>query len=481
MFRKLFNSNASDSRITPPVPAPPPPPPPKGELITGFNALSLSSPSPTKSDEHFVGGFRQGRMPETNDQWTYVRYLDNPNSPPQRVSPERRHPGFPTPERIDPSGNVQGAMNVRPTPKQSPPRRIVDMHIPQYGDHLQPSLTMQHALSAPALSAPAHSGGSVSNPTTPAASTRPKPDALQVSTPSRRPRAASSPPSPTASRSAEGDTVFCSGTTKKQEKCTRKVKAGAAYDAMNPEANTPRFCFQHIAEIMGQSGLYLMRNGNSELVKFDSFIALYLKSETQAALRTEMGKARSDADEDGYIYAFEILDPSRPDFFDIKVGRTNNLTKRIDRWGKQCGSKETILRGYWPVREGEQMSSLMKGLIKPGPPGPNCHRLERLIHLELADLVLHTPYLNGKLGSDNTNNGASISSSTTASKSKKKSPASTPAGLWNDGKPCNDCGAVHREIFSFTRPKKGPYKGREWEAIVQPVIEKWGKFVEVYV
>jgi hypothetical protein len=41
-------------------------------------------------------------------------------------------------------------------------------------------------------------------------------------------------------------------------------------------------------------------------------------------------------------------------------------------------------------------------------------------------------------------------------------------------------GAMHREIFAFPRPEKGRYKGREWELLVKPVIEKWGKFVSEY-
>lgn len=37
---------------------------------------------------------------------------------------------------------------------------------------------------------------------------------------------------------------------------------------------------------------------------------------------------------------------------------------------------------------------------------------------------------------------------------------------------------MHKEIFSFTRIPKGKLKGREWDGVVQPVIERWGKFVE---
>ena len=39
---------------------------------------------------------------------------------------------------------------------------------------------------------------------------------------------------------------------------------------------------------------------------------------------------------------------------------------------------------------------LLKGAIKAGNPGPNVHRLETLIHLELADLVVNKQYLDAK-------------------------------------------------------------------------------------
>jgi hypothetical protein len=38
----------------------------------------------------------------------------------------------------------------------------------------------------------------------------------------------------------------------------------------------------------------------------------------------------------------------------------------------------------------------------------------------------------------------------------------------------------HQEIFSFERVMEGRYKGKEWEKIVKPVVEKWGGFVEGY-
>lgn len=60
----------------------------------------------------------------------------------------------------------------------------------------------------------------------------------------------------------------------------------------------------------------------------------------------------------------------------LKVGRAVNLVKRIDEWSKQCGSKEVILRGWWPGSV-EEDTSLIKGRVKAGEKGKYCHRLER--------------------------------------------------------------------------------------------------------
>lgn len=43
--------------------------------------------------------------------------------------------------------------------------------------------------------------------------------------------------------------------------------------------------------------------------------------------------------------------------------------------------------------------------------------------------------------------------------------------------PCTDCGKVHKEIFEFQRVERGRLVGKEWDMVVKPVIEKWGRFV----
>jgi len=121
----------------------------------------------------------------------------------------------------------------------------------------------------------------------------------------------------------------------------------------------------------------------------------------------------------------------------IKVGRAVKLVKRLDQWSKQCTSKEVILRGWWPGTvehdEDKGSTSLLKGKVKAGEPGPLCHRLERLIHLELADLVVHAPYLESGFPKVDTSQSGSSSPPSTPGRSSKPSKAPMP------NKPCIDC------------------------------------------
>lgn len=160
--------------------------------------------------------------------------------------------------------------------------------------------------------------------------------------------------------------------------------------------------------------------------------------DTQLALKVEMEKRVSRADVPGYIYTFEILgnavsyanmfisvtlncaDPKRPDVIQFKVGRAVNLPKRLDQWSKQCRSKEQIPRGWWPgtVEDDDGTGkSLLKGNIKAGERGPFCHRVERLVHIELTDLFLHAPYLNPGWPNNTSDPSPSASATSSARKS----------------------------------------------------------------
>lgn len=180
-----------------------------------------------------------------------------------------------------------------------------------------------------------------------------------------------------------------------------------------------------------------------------------------------MERSRSQSDVDGFIYTFEIRD-GETESVKLKVGRAVNLVKRIDEWGKQCGSKEQVLRGYYPGPEAqgveEGSATLMKGRVRAGEKASCCHRLERLIHLELADLTSTRVYLDPAWP-------------------EVAAPPSPPSGKGPAKRErCEDCGSMHKEIFEFQRwSANGANKNKEWERIVKPVIERWGMFVELYI
>ncbi|KAK0483120.1 hypothetical protein EDD18DRAFT_1311953 [Armillaria luteobubalina] len=201
-----------------------------------------------------------------------------------------------------------------------------------------------------------------------------------------------------------------------------------------------------------------------------------------------MEKARSQSDVEGYIYTFEIRDPDDNKTVQLKVGQLNE-------WGKQCGSKEQVLRGFYPgsVGDGGDETSLMTGRVIL-PEGGNedvwCHRLglERLIHLELADLAVNAaylqpgwkPFLKGK-GKGLAKRKAGPGNIGNPVTSPKKRGGGMGHGNGGQGQPCKDCSTIHTEIFEFQRILSGPYKGREWDCVMKKVIEDWGAFVRMYV
>lgn len=132
----------------------------------------------------------------------------------------------------------------------------------------------------------------------------------------------------------------------------------------------------------------------------------------------------------------------------LKVGRAVTLNDRLAQWKKQCGSKEQVTRGWWPgnIDDPDTQASLMKGRVQPGRKGAYCHKLERLVHLELADLVVHAPYLdpdfpNMSAAEDSPSAKVPRSNSGTPRKGGKRSGGSSSAlySLQSGGRPCRDC------------------------------------------
>ncbi|KAH8806759.1 hypothetical protein DL96DRAFT_1473895 [Flagelloscypha sp. PMI_526] len=255
------------------------------------------------------------------------------------------------------------------------------------------------------------------------------------------------------------DPSRCSGQTIIGRQCALRTRRGPALiDQLNDDelGEIERFCYRHSARIFrDSSGFYSKKN--SQWLHFEYWIPRYLQSDTQLALRAAMEKPRPLLEQPGYLYILEIQDPDSPETVRLKVGRATNF-RQMDEWKSHYGSSSPLLRGWYPSTEDPE--ALMKGRLDPGPPVPTCDRLERLIHLELADLIASEIYLHPKWPNVKA-----------ASKNRAKDPKS---------KECPDCGQKHRDDFVFTRLKADDHAGTEWEDIVMPVIEKWGRFVESY-
>lgn len=162
--------------------------------------------------------------------------------------------------------------------------------------------------------------------------------------------------------------------------------------------------------------------------------------EIASLLRAELAKPISEADEDGYIYMFwvtpttsETATPPSPEVASsllpssnrphssrrtsdairtaqnisaqssngnprtirLKIGRANNVQRRLNEWTRQCSHNLTLIR-YYPYTPSSSSSSPSPARssksrqgTSPGPVAgrkvPHVHRVERLIHMELAD------------------------------------------------------------------------------------------------
>ena len=148
---------------------------------------------------------------------------------------------------------------------------------------------------------------------------------------------------------------------------------------------------------------------------------------TTSQLLAELCKPISSADEAGYIYIFWLTpesEASKPDdetasslltndepvewgrrqdvavqryaslrrtstaqtrrTILLKIGRAANVHRRLSQWTKQCGQNITLVR-YYPYIPSRPVSTSQT----PPRKVPHVHRVERLIHVELADMRAH--------------------------------------------------------------------------------------------
>ncbi|KAK7190287.1 hypothetical protein PSPO01_04008 [Paraphaeosphaeria sporulosa] len=230
----------------------------------------------------------------------------------------------------------------------------------------------------------------------------------------------------------------------------------------------------------------------SETSALLSYIPKSISPQTTSALLTELSKPISGHDEEGYIYIFWLTPESagpapsstassllapptrpeqgrrtsdvlrqysvrrpqrpRPDAEEekntilLKIGRANNVTRRMHEWTRQCGYSLSLVRFYPYVPstptaspQGSPAHSRRPSYNNQRPPDParrvsegvrkvpHAHRVERLIHIELA--------------------GQRVT------------------------KKCDACGKDHREWFEVEASKEG-VKG------VDEVVKRWVEWAE---
>ncbi|RAL14223.1 uncharacterized protein BO97DRAFT_404222 [Aspergillus homomorphus CBS 101889] len=223
----------------------------------------------------------------------------------------------------------------------------------------------------------------------------------------------------------------------------------------------------------------------------DSWIPPNLSPETTSTLAAELEKPISEADEPGYIYMFwvtpttadgdgtrgpppaevasSLLPPGKsapgrerrvsdaigkardlralasapsgtsPGTIRLKIGRANNVQRRLNEWSRQCSHHLTLIR-YYPYTPSTPHVSPSpsrfgggdahdNAALEPGRKVPYVHRVERLIHLELGDVRVR------------------------------------------DMGKCPDCGKEHKEWFEVTAEKSSLKR-------VDDCIRRWVKWAE---
>ena len=161
-----------------------------------------------------------------------------------------------------------------------------------------------------------------------------------------------------------------------------------------------------------------------------SIIPTTLSPQTTSLLLAELAKPVSPHDEEGYIYMFWLTDsvleapdsqvassllsdgaastPNgrrkseilaqrstnkntllKPKTMLLKIGRASNVQRRMNEWNRQCGYNLSLIR-FYPYLPTTPLKARPNAASAPPSPStphkvPHAHRVERLIHLELAE------------------------------------------------------------------------------------------------
>ncbi|KAG0343748.1 hypothetical protein BG004_005030 [Podila humilis] len=180
----------------------------------------------------------------------------------------------------------------------------------------------------------------------------------------------------------------CQGFNSNGYRCKRKVKLDRPI--VDGEV---LLCHDHeieddevVVHIEGQGGVLL------QWLDVSVWVNPNLPDYVQTKLRRAMEKAVSDTDKPGYIYTYQLLETRQNKthtFF--KVGRTDNVHRRMNEWSDKCGSPPILLevfpeQGSLAPKDESDLADSPTSSDDKDLTGLRCryaHRVERLIHIEL--------------------------------------------------------------------------------------------------
>ncbi|KAF9213399.1 hypothetical protein BGZ59_005396 [Podila verticillata] len=178
----------------------------------------------------------------------------------------------------------------------------------------------------------------------------------------------------------------CQGFNSNGYRCKRKVKLDRPV-----EEGEVLLCHTHevdddevVVHIEGQGGVLL------QWLDVSVWVNPHLPDYVQTKLRRAMEKPVSDTDKPGYIYTYQLLETRQNKshtFF--KVGRTDNVHRRMNEWSDKCGSPPILIEVFpeqgdlAPKSESDLAESPIDDKDLTGLRCRYAHRVERLIHIEL--------------------------------------------------------------------------------------------------
>ncbi|KAG0207650.1 hypothetical protein BGX28_001168 [Mortierella sp. GBA30] len=182
----------------------------------------------------------------------------------------------------------------------------------------------------------------------------------------------------------------CHGFNTNGYRCKRKVKLDRPI-----EKGEVLMCHDHeiseedevVVHIEGKGGVLL------QWLDVSVWVNPNLPDYVQNKLRKAMERPVSETDKPGYIYSYQLLEfRMTPTHTLFKVGRTDNVHRRMNEWSDKCGSPPILIEVFpeqgalAPKTEDDLSENAAATAADNEITGLRCrysHRVERLIHIEL--------------------------------------------------------------------------------------------------